>query len=846
MHDIQQFIYNIFEIAIAALKEYDEYKKRRGLIDYIDMEIEVKRLLDHQDVKAVLSEELDLLMVDEFQDTSPIQLEIFLKLAQLAKDSVWVGDPKQSIYGFRGADPQLMNEIVKREGGVKPENVQKYSWRSREDIVYATNALFSKAFDNIPQDQVVLEPKRLQKATPNSKNKKSEPIEVTEALIHYHFKYEKEKGKRGGGNKEWFANCLAEAVKELLGEGVYVMPKDEPDYRPVQPGDIAILCRSNQECQTVAEALHRAGHKAAISRAGLLNTAEAKLILACLKYILNETDSLSVAEILLLADKKNIEDIIDDRLIFLKNAGDYVYEADWGAESPIIQQLKKLREETTELSSAEILNLVLAELDLRRIIVSWGNVRQRMDNVDVLRKLAFQYEEACNRLHVAASLGGFLLWLNELERNDNDMQGSGEGADAVQVLTYHKSKGLEWPMVFCHSLEATLRDKVWGVNIMLDADQIDINDVLANRWLRYWVNPYSDQSRNTPLQDRINESVYKKSAHEEALAEEARLLYVGITRARDYLVIPTRERASAWLNRVWHKGKGDLPTLDEHSNESPWEWNGQFLMKRTEERTFPKDFTAAAPQAEHITYFQRYAGKDSHHPFLIDLRREKYSHEIKATAKTTIQLGPPILYDEAASPYQVSKMIKAFLTADHLDYDSKDRQEMADQFLVRYELEGMVQASHLILIANQYFQYLQNNFAFPTSSVGAPTFYDSGTESRRSVVTGQVQQIHRKYPIQLFRSGRKFETIIDLILETDQGLVLIQNSGFIGEHKLWKNKALELGDWMHFSKLALQTIFKEDRIRTFVHFVMGSGLMELVTKEKRGVRSERIERRVEG
>ncbi|MEL6924502.1 MAG: UvrD-helicase domain-containing protein, partial [Bacteroidota bacterium] len=698
--DIQQYIYNIFDIAIAALKEYDEYKKRRGLIDYIDMEIQVKRLLDHPDVKAVLSEELDLLMVDEFQDTSPIQLEIFLKLAQLAEHSVWVGDPKQSIYGFRGADPKLMRAVIDWAGGVKPENIQRYSWRSREDIVFATNALFCKAFDEMPADQVALAPKRCKMVTPDSKNREAEPIEMGDALIHYHFKYEKETGARGAGSKTWFANCVAEAAKELLAGGTVVQPKDETAERPARPGDLAILCRSNKECQEMADALHRAGLKAAISRSGLLNTAEARLILACLKYILNEADSLSVAEILLLADRQRIEDIVDNRLEFLTDSdgaeGPRRYDLDWGKDSPIIQQLSRLREETSELSSTEILNLVLADLDLRRIIVSWGNTRQRLDNVDVLRRFALQYEEACNRLHVAASLGGFLLYLNDLQGQGKDHQGSGEGPDAVQVMTYHRSKGLEWPVVFCHALENNLRDDVWGIGIVSESDEFDINDVLGNRWIRYWVNPYSDQRKGTPLQERIAQSPEQKEAHQQALAEEARLLYVGITRARDYLVLPTRERPSQWLNRVWHKGKGDLPTLDEHTPESPWEWNNNFLLKRTEVRSFPKDFTAAELPEPGIRYFEPYRGKEMHQPFEWDLRQEGLRSDIKAKSGTKIQYGAPLPHHEAANQYQMAKLLKAFLIADRLDYPSAERQQMGEGFLQRYELEGMVTLPNLL------------------------------------------------------------------------------------------------------------------------------------------------------
>ncbi len=208
--DIQNFTFAIFDIAIEAIKEYDLYKKQRGLIDYIDMEIQVKRLLDDQKVRDVLSTELDLLMVDEFQDTSPIQLEIFLKLSNIAKHSIWVGDPKQSIYGFRGADPKLMMEIIKASGGVKPEDIQEFSWRSREDIVNMSNALFTKAFTEIPDEQIVLKANRTKGDNPEDSNFTAEPIEMGDAIIHWHFQYDGE-GRMPG--RPWMENCIAHCFK---------------------------------------------------------------------------------------------------------------------------------------------------------------------------------------------------------------------------------------------------------------------------------------------------------------------------------------------------------------------------------------------------------------------------------------------------------------------------------------------------------------------------------------------------------------------------------------------------------------------------------------------------------
>ena len=395
--DLQDFINGIFDVAMEAIEEYDQYKKRRGLIDYIDMELQVKRLLDHPSVQKILEEELDLLMVDEFQDTSPIQLEIFYKLSRFAKYSVWVGDPKQSIYGFRGADPKLMQAIIEKQGGIRPEDIQEYSWRSREDIVYATNAIFCKAFSDLKEEQVALKPKRLKIANADSANKESEPLQMGDALMHWHFELDSDKKRHPAG---WFENAIATSTATMLQRQVVIVPKGESQSRAIRPGDVAVLCRSNIACQKMAEAFHKAGLKAAISRAGLLGTAEAKLILACLKYFLNEADSLSIAEIQLLASSKNIEAIIEDRIQFLRKAEENKY-LKWGIDDPIIQHIQQLRKDAIEFSSSEILNLLLEELDLRRIIASWGNVQQRFDNIDVLRKFALQYEEGCNRLHLS-------------------------------------------------------------------------------------------------------------------------------------------------------------------------------------------------------------------------------------------------------------------------------------------------------------------------------------------------------------------------------------------------------------------------------------------------------------
>ena len=794
--DISAFIAIIFDISIEALREYEEYKKQRGLIDYIDMEIHVNRLLENPMVQEVLEDELDLLMVDEFQDTNPIQLEIFLKLTKYAKLSIWVGDPKQSIYGFRGADPKLMQAIIEKTGGVKPEDIQKYSWRSRPDVVNAVNAVFVKAFPDLPPERVALIPKR------------EDHIEQGQAIIHWHYEFEGSGRKPG---KPWMENCIARSIKEWLdGEKAVVVPKGSKTPRKLLPSDVAILCRSNKDCQLVAEALSREGLKAAISRTGLLSTAEAKLILACLKFIYNQNDSLSISEILYLASQKSVEDIILHRIDFLEKqeAGNIKKDALWAEENEYVDELEELIQDSQELSSAEILDLVLETLDLRRIIAQWGNVAQRFANVDALRQYALQYEAACNRLHTAASLGGFLLWLNELEFAGIDAQGSGESEDTVQVLTYHKSKGLEWPLVICHSLETNLRDDVFGIKIETASDDVDLNNVLGNRWLRYWIKPYFNQMTNTPLQERLDRSDAKKVATADALAEEARLLYVGMTRARDYLVIPTRSEPTKWLNRCWNEGMEDIPTLVHHDFETPWVWNGQDLMKETQVWHHPRNFAHTESGTEQVNYFIKNTIKPAHVPHEIDIEEDVFPDLDTKTYQPFQYAAVPTFDEEEVDEYTLSKVIKAFLAADDITFAAQERELMAGEIVHRFGIEdGAVDYKGMVHYSEGFYRYLQNRYQ-PTTT-------------------------YRKYLVRTYQDRRLFEKFVDFIGISDNHIVIVQHSGLIGDGKKRKKKAKELGSWLYFAGQAVkQSLGKKDiKITSYVNFVMAGSLIKVVVKD---------------
>ncbi len=801
--DIKNYLTTIFDIAIEAIQEYETYKKQRGLIDYIDMEIQVKRLLDQQTVRDILSSELDLLMVDEFQDTSPIQLEIFLKLSEIAKYSVWVGDPKQSIYGFRGAEPRLMMEIIKKNGGVKKEDIQEYSWRSREDIVHLTNAIFTKAFKDLPKEQIPLKPKRTKADNPDDPDFKGEPLEMQDALINWHFEFDGE-GREPG--KDWTNGALAVSVQRMIERKTPVTDRHSGEMRKVQPGDIAILCRTNKECLDLAEALHRAGLKAAIARTGLLETAEAKLILACLKYMLHRSDSLSIAEILLLGANKKIEKIIKNRLEWLALDDDDRRYNPWSSDQPLIKKLNDLRAKASELSSTEMLNLLLEVLDLRRIMAHWGNIPQRMDNVDMLRKFALQYEDNCNRLHTAASLGGFLLYLNEMAAGEKDARGSGEGTDAVNLLTYHRSKGLEWPVVICHNLEKGFRDNLWGMNIVAESDHVDLDNILANRWLRYWINPYGLQLKGTGLAERIEASPEQEISRYQALQEEARLLYVGITRARDYLVFPSRKKPhTKWLNRCYHEGDEDRPTLDKSSSESIWTWNDQPIIIHPEVIHLGRDFTQVEPAEGLLTYFEKRPAEKNYLPYLIDASSYFKRGSLKVNPGTFKGYSGGAVVADVQNLHPLAKLITDFFLADDPARQADQRMAMAEGLIARYEAEDFTNGIEICQWSKQFYQELDQ--------------YGAG-------------KIYRSYPLELKIGNQVFKTDIDWLIVTKDRCIIIKNSKFAGLKDRYSKHAKDKAGWFALCERGIRTIFGTQEITKLVHFALGGGLLNLKVTEK--------------
>lgn len=575
--DVRRYLDLVFNLAADVLDAYAQTKKALGSVDFSDQEVLLLRALRKSpSVREALASELDLVMVDEFQDTSPLQLALFVELAKLAKRSVWVGDPKQAIYGFRGTDASLITGVldaIQDWGGTIGQALDT-SRRSTESLVSLTNAVFSSAFEpGLKPAQVQL--KSLRKDIP------TQP-----ALLNWDFESNRSDTDYLG---------IGPAVRELLASGLQVEDKDTKALRPIQAGDIGILCRYNAQVNLAVTALTRWGIPSASPRSGLLGTAEALYVMACLRRMNDPNDTVASALILTLADSSPVDTWLADRLNYIAIEGGK--PQDWKVKGegahPLLARLEELRPALTSLTPQEALRLAAAESQVARLGGQWSTsaheARNRLSNVEALVSLGKSFEDECVAAKRPATVSGLLRWFDELAE-DGDDNWAASADNAVSVLTYHGAKGLEWPVVVLTSLDATARSSLWGVRART-VGGFDPQVPLANRFVHCWLKTWGKRSQP---QAAINAeaSATGLAMQTEALDENKRLLYVGLTRARDMNVAVSFVRKSgpgrAWVNEI--PGGTDLLFGDSGTVVLP---DGQRLIRLS--KTWSKEDCAAEP-----------------------------------------------------------------------------------------------------------------------------------------------------------------------------------------------------------------------------------------------------------
>lgn len=556
-------IKGLVELTIAFHKAYRDMKQEQGIMDFSDLEHLCLALLvepgtedDPQpsEVAKELQDTFKEIMVDEYQDTNGVQ-ETIINLISRIDNRFYVGDVKQAIYSFRMADSSLFMEKYNTYGGtdaVERRIDLAKNFRSHENILAATNFLFyqimtEEAAELNYTEAESLIPGRIVEDAPEDwigGDVELQLLDVSKDTLSASESDEDEGGDPENNERE--LDFIIQKIKEIHGAKKKVQNPDGT-FRQIEWRDFAILRRSLAGWGTRAvEAMRQAGIPAVVNeRDGYFEAQEIQLLLALLSIIDNPEQDLPMAAVL----HSGLVGLDANELGALRLSGEgslwslmpaYAEEAQDERLLAFIGHMERWRTLSRRHGVTDLLWDIYESQDYVNYVGAMPNGLVRRANVLALYDRAKGYEASGFR-----GLFRFLRFVESLRDSNQDMPLANvvsEADNVVRLMTIHKSKGLEFPVVFLSGVQK-------GFN-MMDLRSELLIDKNAGLGLKGY---FPDIRVSFPTMPWF----YIKDVKEAALkAEEERILYVALTRARDKLIM-------TGYFKGFKNAKGKLSTLGE-------------------------------------------------------------------------------------------------------------------------------------------------------------------------------------------------------------------------------------------------------------------------------------------
>ncbi len=525
--------------------EYTRLKRQKNLLSFTDLEHKTLELLKDDAVADALRNRYTHIFVDEYQDVSDVQEAIISRIAR--SDNVFrVGDVKQSIYSFRNAEPSLFRHIYERyeqkDGGTLMCLTKNF--RSRANVLEYTNAVFEKAMHGGETEIVYDANARLYPAAayegedpetelyligsedtdqgevgeeipePDDSEKKTDIEEISAADLK---------------DAEYETCVAADRITELLGTDYYDAKKKE--HRPLRYSDFVILTRKARDVAQRVLAVLKAKNIPAYAdiSGGYTEVTEVRIALALMSLAVNrrsDTDWIAVLRSpVVLCSSEELAAIraLSPEGSYFAAVEHYIASSD----NLTARKLKELyamilrwHEEQKQLPLAQFVYRMLVESGLYGIAGALPGGKQRKANLDMLCDKAADYEAGRT-----GGLTGFIDSIKQQAATASDMGEAhiiGENDDVVRIMTVHKSKGLEFPVVI-------------GINLGKGLLRSDSGNLLLHRKSGIGL-MHIDNDLGT-LRETLPHMAAGSLKKCEALAEEMRILYVLLTRAKDRLIL---------------------------------------------------------------------------------------------------------------------------------------------------------------------------------------------------------------------------------------------------------------------------------------------------------------------
>lgn len=556
-------IEGLVELTIAFHKAYRDMKQEQGIMDFSDLEHLCLALLvepgtednpQPSDVAKELQDTFKEIMVDEYQDTNGVQ-ETIINLISRVDNRFYVGDVKQAIYSFRMADSSLFMEKYNTYGdtdAVERRIDLAKNFRSHENILAATNFLFyqimtEEAAELNYTEAESLIPGRIVEDAPEDwigGDVELQLLDVSKDTLSASESDEDEGGDPENNERE--LDFIIQKIKEIHGAKKKVQNPDGT-FRQIEWRDFAILRRSLAGWGTRAvEAMRQAGIPAVVNeRDGYFEAQEIQLLLALLSIIDNPEQDLPMAAVL----HSGLVGLDANELGALRLSGEgslwslmpaYAEEAQDERLLAFIGHMERWRTLSRRHGVTDLLWDIYESQDYVNYVGAMPNGLVRRANVLALYDRAKGYEASGFR-----GLFRFLRFVESLRDSNQDMPLANvvsEADNVVRLMTIHKSKGLEFPVVFLSGVQK-------GFN-MMDLRSELLIDKNAGLGLKGY---FPDIRVSFPTMPWF----YVKDVKEAALkAEEERILYVALTRARDKLIM-------TGYFKGFKNAKGKLSTLGE-------------------------------------------------------------------------------------------------------------------------------------------------------------------------------------------------------------------------------------------------------------------------------------------
>ncbi len=496
----------------------------------LDLLVEEK---DDEVVKSQFAKEIsknyEEILVDEYQDVNKAQDTVFWALSKDDTNRFLVGDVKQCIYCFRQAMPDIFTSLRKKmydyDGINYPSRIiLNKNYRSRKGVTDTANFIFSQIMSEDTGCVDYNECEYLNAAAQYpEKDKKESDFEV----------YLLETNTDGLKTQAQF---VAKYIKDAVNNKVQI--SDKNGTHDACYGDFCILARSGKKCANVfAEVFEEIGIPIiANTESFLLSSPEVSFISSLLRVLDNPLNDIPLVSVLLspvygfttdeLAEMRTNcrSGSIYDCLVKSRNTNE--------KSAQFLEEIKKLRLIAVTQPAGEFVSKIIDETGYRAIVSAMLNGEMRVANINAFINLAKSYEKTGVK-----GISGFIRFIDKLEDSGEDISGASRNvsSNSVNLMTIHKSKGLEFPYVFLVNCEKKHYTPDTGMNYIISKKA-----GIGLKWIK-----------NNTAYHTISYEIAKKNFLEDSYSEELRVLYVALTRAKEKTVVVAS-------NKDWAKELSDL------------------------------------------------------------------------------------------------------------------------------------------------------------------------------------------------------------------------------------------------------------------------------------------------